>query len=163
MKKFLSVALLLSLAACDNYETLRDQFNFKTNKLFDFAGANSSQRTGVPVETQNMPLTKTADGKTTLASTPVPVSPTNSYEVSVNAPAGSTMAQAMSIFKNEARKVCGGDNYTQKVTSSGMQPIREYGMKQVKSIQVPSIKGIVTCGTATGDNVAVPVAPVSEM
>ncbi|HCR86485.1 MAG TPA: hypothetical protein DIV86_07400, partial [Alphaproteobacteria bacterium] len=115
---------------------------------------------GVAVKA-TVPQIETTNEKTLLGNIPEPVSSAMAYEISVKAPAGATMAQAMNIFKNEAKKVCGGENYSQQINSSRMEPLREYGMKNVTVIQVPSIKGVVTCNNAS-DVVAVPVSPVIQ-
>jgi hypothetical protein len=143
MKKILALTLLLSATACDNYETLRDQVKYRSDKAFDFIGANVTQKLGVT------PQSNTSDVKNQIPQDkkqeedlkPVP----NAYEITVNAPAGTSMNSAMDMFKAEAKKVCGSDNFSQKITQTGTDTIREFGMKNVKEVQIPQIKGVITC------------------
>lgn len=135
MKNIFLVALLIVLTSCANYETIRDKFTFKGEKDFDYIGANVTQKKGVPIN-KYQSLKGVQEMEVTKAS---------SYEITINAPEGSSINSAMVMFDDEAEKICGGNNYRKQITSTGTDVIREFGMKKVEQIRVPQVKGIVTC------------------
>lgn len=135
MKNLLLAALLFSLTSCANYETIRDKITFKGEKDFDYIGANVTQKEGVPVNKyQNLKGVQEIE-----------VTKASSYEITINAPEASSINSAMTMFEDEAEKICGSSNYKKQITSTGTDVIREFGMKQVQEIRVPQVKGIVTC------------------
>jgi len=121
MKKLLSLALLLVVTACGGHETLSTPFNFR-GKGINLFGSDSA---------------------------PAAQGQSNMFEIVVNAPAGTTAMAAQNLFDAEARKVCGGKNYSQQITSTGTAHIREYGVKGATTSSfdtlAPSLKGFVTC------------------
>ncbi len=122
MKKLLALTVILGLTSCGGYETTDTPFAFR-GKGINLFGSDAEPAAGG------------TDG--------------NSFEVVVNAPAGTSEAVAMNLFEQEARKVCSGREYTKQITSSGTANIREYGMKGVTTgsfeTQAPSLRGYVSC------------------
>jgi hypothetical protein len=121
MKKLLSVALLLGLTSCGGYENLNTPFNYR-GKGVNLFGSEAEPAAG---------------------------GQTGAFEVVVNGPAGTSEAVAMNLFEQEAKRVCGGREYTKQITSQGTASIREYGVKGVNTntfdTQAPTVRGYVQC------------------
>ncbi len=121
MKKLLATLVLFSLTSCGGYETLNTPFDYR-GKGINLFGSDAAPAAG---------------------------GESNTFEVVVNAPAGTAEATAMGLFNQEAKKVCGGREYTKTITSSGTANVREFGMKGVNTNSIdamaPSLRGYVTC------------------
>jgi hypothetical protein len=120
MKKLTAILVLFTLTSCGGYENLSTPFNF-SGKGINLFGSDAQQTTGE----------------------------SNTYEVMVNAPAGTAEIIAMSLFDQEAKRVCKGKEYSKQIVSSGTANIREFGEKGLNQSTInsiaPSLRGYVTC------------------
>lgn len=120
MKKFVITLVLFTLTSCGGYESLNTPFKF-SGKGINLFGSDAAPST----------------------------EQSNTFEVVVNAPAGTTGTTAMGLFDQEANRVCQGKEFTKIITSSGSVNIRNFGEKGLDTSSAPSpapsIKGFVTC------------------
>lgn len=120
MKKFATLLALFTLTSCGGYESLSTPFNHKGSGINLF-GSDAQKATGE----------------------------SNTYEVVVNAPAGTAETIAMRLFDQEAKRVCKGGEFTKQITSAGTANIREFGVKGLNvnavNTTAPSLRGYVTC------------------
>jgi hypothetical protein len=121
MKKLFSIFILFALTSCGGYESLSTPFNFRGQGINLF-GSNSEPAAG---------------------------GTSNTYEVVVNAPAGTPEATATALFDEEARKDCGGREFSKQITSSGTATIRQFNEKGLNQNAIetyaPTLRGYITC------------------